>query len=307
MANYVAEWYGYRPEDNSPEAQSAAANKFCPFLASDCKKKGGVCSVLVSGAVTSVCPKRFYGSEYKFLSEIAIVAFEDFLGDIDVDPVTKIPRLHLGSEVRKVARSLGKSCVGVFAQKWDSEVKLPAAVEGGARYSVDFTLVCVDSQGNMLGFAPIEVQTIDTTNSYKASVEALEFNRSSVPSKFGANWENVNKRILPQLITKGLMLQGEKFCKSGIFFVTPGPVYDRIMRRLGSESRLRQIPLQPGSITFIRMDPDFEAAVDGFPMPLHVADPRTISTSDMSLAFITPDNLPAAGAYEQALLKKMKG
>ncbi len=42
-------------------------------------------------------------------------------------------------------------------------------------------------------------------------------------SKAGVNWENVSKRILPQLIYKGYVLRRERLCSKGLFFVCPKP------------------------------------------------------------------------------------
>ena len=152
-----------------------------------------------------------------------------------------------------MASSTGNVRVGLFGKGWAKEVQLPAGVEGGARYSVDYTLVAVSPDAELLGFAPIEVQAIDTIGTYKPSLEALQDGRRVAPSpKVGLNWENVSKRILPQLITKGLILQGERLCASGLFVVTPDLVFQRIMTRLGGIDRFREIPQQPGSITFIR-------------------------------------------------------
>jgi hypothetical protein len=216
-----------------------------------------------------------------------------------------LPVTVKGSEARATAAKISNVVAGVFGKGWDSEIKLPPTLPGAGGYSVDFVLVAVDPIGTVLSIVPVEVQTIDTTNSYKASVNALRANRTIVPSTFGMNWENVNKRILPQLIIKGLMLQAERLCAHGIFFVTPKPVYDRIMLRLGGEARLREIPRQPGSITFVRLDyhghpqAGNQAALATLPL-------RTISTSDMSLAFITPENLPPAGSYETLVRARIR-
>ena len=43
----------------------------------------------------------------------------------------------------------------------------------------------------------------------------------------------------------------------------------------------------------------------GTPLPLKTLSPVTISTSDMSLAFISPENLPASGSYETKILRKL--
>ncbi len=100
------------------------------------------------------------------------------------------------------------------------------------------------------------------------------------------------------------MLQGERLCGHGIYFLAPEPVYDRIMLRLGGPQRFRQIPLQPGSITFLRYDYG-QAPPPGQTASLAPKPPMTISTSDLSLAFITPENLPPAGSYEAKVKAKL--
>lgn len=303
MPGYIAEWYGYAATDTSENARRAADEHLCPFVPVACTKSGGVCSVRPASDVITVCPKRLYGDGHRFLQAIAAETFAQF--EPLIDEATQQPVLLPGDQVKAVAVADGRARVGVFGHGWANEIQLPPAMEGGARYSVDFTLVCVSDHGQLLGFVPIEVQTIDTTGSYRPSIEGLEAGRQQVPSTFGMNWENVNKRILPQLIVKGLMLQGERLCHNGIYFVTPEPVYDRIMRRLGGTRRLRQIPRQPGSITFVRYQQDKDAAEPGSPVPMAVSQAVTVSTSDMSLAFITPENLPPAGSYEERILKKL--
>lgn len=303
MSGYVAEWYGYAADDRSAAAERAAAEQLCPFVPPNCTKTGGACSVRPAQDIITVCPKRLYGDGHQFLQVIAAEAFEAF--DVVIDEATQRPELLPGNKVCEAAQKDLQARVGVFGHGWAQEIQLPPAMEGGARYSVDFTLVCVNGDGALVGFVPIEVQTIDTTGSYKPSLKGLLDGRQQVGSTFGMNWENVNKRILPQLIVKGLMLQGERLCSNGIYFVTPEPVYDRVMRRLGGQRRLREIPRQPGSITFVRYQQHEEAAIDGEPMPMTVSESVTISTSDMSLAFITPENLPPAGSYEQRILGKL--
>ena len=51
------------------------------------------------------------------------------------------------------------------------------------------------------------------------------------------NWENVNKRILPQIIYKGHVLRLEERCTKGLYFVCPKQVYSRIRERLGGNLR----------------------------------------------------------------------
>lgn len=306
MAGNIFEWYGYPATDQSPAARASAQAKHCPFLDGDCIKKGGVCSVTpaAGGDNVVVCPSRLYGDRHRFLRLIASVAFERLGPHTGPDG---LPSLLPGREARTAAVGHGAVQIGVFGAKpWSGEIKLPPAMPGGARYSVDFVLIAVSPGGTLMGFVPVEVQAIDTTNSYAASLAALQQGRTIQPSKFGMNWENVNKRILPQLIVKGLMLQAERLCLTGIYFVTPEPVFSRIMLRLGGMGRLREVPPQPGSITFVRYDYTAPlTTAPGTPLDLAPLPTKTVSTSDMSLAFITPENLPPGGSYEAEIQRRI--
>ena len=303
MPGTIAEWYGFDVQDHSAAAQDAALHHTCPFVPSNCTKVGGVCSVRPAGQIITVCPKRLYFDNHRILREIAQMAFESVEVNRDADG---LPTLVAGDLAKRTAAATGNGQVGVFGHGFAGEIKLPEAMPGGARYSVDFTLVVVSATGRLTAFAPVEVQTIDTTGSYKPSISSLENGRRISTSDFGMNWENVNKRILPQLIVKGLMLQGERLCTTGIYFVSPEPVFRRIMMRLGNMNRLRLIPKQPGSITFLQLQQDVLHKQIGSPMPLRMTEPITISTSDMSLAFISPENLPPAGSYEEIISRKIR-
>ncbi|MFF7291050.1 hypothetical protein ACFY9N_00820 [Microbacterium sp. NPDC008134] len=304
----VYERYGIPIGDPQSRESVAAAQGICPFVGTNCKKKakGGVCSVTPTGLGTPViiCPNRLYERQFRFLREIAFEAIVSNQPDIFDLARDGLPVLHKGPEVATAARKIGKVAVGAFGANLGGELRLPKASVDGASYSVDFVLTAITPEGELLAIVPVEVQTIDTTNSYASSVSAHELNGSVSPSNFGLNWENVSKRILPQLITKGLMLQGERLCTRGMYFVTPKAVFDRIAARLGGLEAQRAIPHQPGAITFLRYD--YGESNGAIPRPLERVGNLTVSTSDMSLAFISPRNLPPAGAYESKLREKLK-
>ena len=77
---------------------------------------------------------------------------------------------------------------------------------------------------------------LDTTGNYREARNALMENRDIVADTVGLNWENVSKRIIPQLIYKGQVLQREDLCRTGLFFVCPKAVYDRVLNRLGEKN-----------------------------------------------------------------------
>ncbi len=164
-----------------------------------------------------ICPNRLYAEKYKVLLDVMNVAFGD--GHILIEP----------SQYRLVDHD-GKYVVA-FGKLFGGELRLPSR---RGSYFVDWILARIDDEGNLAEFVAIEVQSLDTTGTYNPEVEMFRNGVFDVPnSKAGLNWENVNKRILPQLIYKGHVLRREAKCKKGLFFIIPGAVKDRIMQRLG--------------------------------------------------------------------------
>lgn len=242
------------------------------------------------------CPNRLYGDDWRVLRDVAEIAFADQLGLTAGEEVPLVP----GRDAQTAAIERGEPVVGVFGKKWGGELHLPQR-DGRGAYFVDWILALVTPVG-LDRFVAIEVQTIDTTGNYRDSIEALANGRKVRTSDAGFNWENVNKRILPQVIYKGNVLQREEKCLGGLFFVTPKPVYERILRRLiGSGSSLPSYPLGPGAVTFLSYDPDWDSAADGAPAPLVQSGRLTTSVVQVAQAFIGVTNLPPMGAYEAAI------
>lgn len=313
MTGKIYEWFGYGAPDTSSGAEAAMRSRFCPHIRRECAKQGksGICSVTSGVEQVPICPRRLYSDNHSFLRTIASEVFADI--DVELDPSDGRPVLSAWILAKNRASAAGVSQVGVFGENpFGGELNLPPAIPGAGSPKVDFTLFAINPGGQVIRFVPVEVQSIDTTGNTKASVDGLRDGRKLISSTVGLNWENVNKRILPQLITKGLMLQAERLCTHGLYFVTPEPVYKKIMLRLGgtdsagSPKRLRSIPHQPGSLTFHRYDydPSWDGRA-GTVQPMKLLAPVTVSTSDLSLAFISPENLPAAGAYEAQLRSKL--
>ena len=95
---------------------------------------------------------------------------------------------------------------------------------------------------------------MDTTGSYQTEwcrIMASPTSPKCPPRKARRQtsiWENVNKRIIPQLLTKGNVFQRESLCKKGMFFITPTPVYRALLSRLGA--KLSEFPLSGSALTF---------------------------------------------------------
>lgn len=192
--------------------------------------------------------------------------------------------------------------VAVFGHGWGGELRLPQR-KGTGSYFVDWVLARLDSNGELSEFTAIEVQTIDTTNNYQSARMALLSDRTIVSDTVGFNWENVNKRIIPQLIYKGQVLQREDLCKSGLFFVSPKPIHDRVLDRLGGKDRLPKFPSQPASIHFVAYD--FENnKEDGKITPISIVEEHCTTVYKVQEAFSSL-TLPEGNVYQNAITRTL--
>lgn len=298
MATTIAEFFGYGPADPSPAAVDARSRLRCPFLGQTCVKTlrdgtvSGVCTMkpATSGPVIC-CPIRLYADNYRILQDVADSVFGPGLP------------MRPGASARDHARRSGTSCVAVFGKNWGGELRLPQRSGRGA-YFVDWLLARLDPNGDLTDFVAVEVQSIDTTGNYQTARRALLRSEPQPPSTAGFNWENVSKRILPQIIYKGHVLRREPLCTKGLFFICPAPVYERITDRLGGH--LMDYRLQPGSLTFRWYDLG-PVATAGTQAPLLSQGQFTTTVDQVALAFTSPSNLPPAGVYENAITNALLG
>lgn len=307
MANKILELFGYARDDQSAIAQAAREEQTCPMLGGLCTKqigsaenriRSGVCSITdADGMPVVICPIRLYADQYALLSTVAKLAF-------------KVPEVTL-VDGRKTATAKtldDATLVAVFGKGWGGELKVPGRpVEGKKRVSgffVDWILARLDKDKNLIEFAALEVQTMDTIGSYRAEREAILGGTAHTGKSAGANWENVNKRILPQLIYKGHLLEREALCQSGLFFACPEAVYKKIVERLGSQ--LAEYPMKNNSLTFIAVRLR-DAVRPGTPRAIEALPPKTTTIQQVQIAFSSPTNLPEAGAYEKAIRSALNG
>jgi hypothetical protein len=303
MASNILEFFGYSPNDQSPAAQKARKSLECPFLGQTCTKTlndgliSGVCTIkpMTSGPVIC-CPVRLYANDYQILEDVAVQAFG---GGIDLMTASDVTGYR--------AKNTDKPAIAVFGKRWGKELRLPSrAKKAGGKvgaYFVDWILAHVDAAGKLLGFVAIEVQSIDTTGNYRAERQAYLENRAVAGnSTAGPNWENVNKRILPQIIYKGHVLRREPLCQKGLFFICPTPVYNKIAERLGGN--LTEIHQQAGSVTLMRYDVG-PAVPGGQIRALESGGQSTTTIDQVALAFTEPSNLPPAKVYEQAIIAEL--
>jgi hypothetical protein len=291
MSVRIVELFGFAASDSSPSAVEHREKNRCPFLRDTCTKTlsdgivSGVCTIKqVNSGPVICCPVRLYAADYKMLLEIAVSAFGE-----DV-------RLVTGSHTPTMLE--GFKNVAVFGKRWGRELHLPQR-GGTGSYFVDWILALLSPEGKLKEFVAVEVQAIDTTGNYRAERQAhMDGAAFSRNSPAGINWENVSKRILPQLIYKGHVLRREPLCRKGLFFVCPTPVYQKISGRLGGN--LLEYAQQPGALTFRWYDlgPDLG---QGTHRDVVMEGQLTTTVDQVANAFTSPTNLPAAGVYQQAI------
>jgi hypothetical protein len=184
------------------------------------------------------------------------------------------------------------------------EVRLPP-IGGRGGFFVDWILALVDGSGDLREFIAVEVQSIDTTGIYRKERDAYVAEKEFAGyGNAGINWENVNKRILPQLIYKGHVLRRETLCGAGLFFVCPTPVYEKISVRVGGNLMKYPAPA-PGTLTFRWYDVGPEAR-SGQRRKLVSGGQLTTTVEQLAYAFLSPGNLPPQESYAKAIRAKIK-
>lgn len=283
---------------DSPKLGEAFRNKECPFVGGICTKSfssgivNGACTLLKTTDKVPVpcCPKRLYGDDYRILQDVARTAWGEGV------PVV----------LKDGAVPASGGFVIPFGQKQGQEIRIAyKEAKGSSKFSIDWILAKVDEDRNLEGFVAVEVQTIDTTGNYQLPFWKLASKhdpklaeKMSEPKKSSSsfNFENVNKRILPQLITKGHVLRRENLCTKGLFFICPTAVHERIMTRVG---KLDDDPIQSDSVTFLSYSVDQDS--ETVPKSLKLDHTTTTTTDQLSLAFSSPKYLPPQGVYEEAI------
>lgn len=296
MALNIIEFFGYHPKDQSEAAVYARKMQRCPFVPGKCIKTfndgviSGACTLrAVQSGPVICCPHRLYANEYKILKYVASTAFGD---GVNLVPMNNIDGI-----------STGKKNVVIFGKRWGKELRLPQR-KGSGGYFVDWVLAHIGPDFSLKGFVAVEVQSIDTTGNYRAERDAyMKGAAFSGKSKAGFNWENVSKRILPQIIYKGHVLRREPLCNKGLFFISPTPVYQRIIKRLGDD--LLTYSHQPGALTFVWYDIG-EEKPDGELRELLLKGTLITTVDQVANAFTSPRDLPPERVYEKAIEQELK-
>lgn len=238
-----------------------------------------------------ICPNRLYADNYRILKDIGEVSFGKNIRLVSSDNLDGAK--HDGLDVI------------VFGKRWGKELKLPKR-GGMGSYFVDWILASINKHGQLQEFVAVEVQSMDTTGNYRGELESyMAGDDYESYSAGGINWENVSKRILPQIIYKGNVLRRERLCTKGLFFVCPAPVYERIKVRLG-DNLLEYPNLQPGSLTFRWYDIG-DSVSSGKIRNLDFKGQFCTTVDQVALAFTSPSNLPPPNVYEEAIRAELSG
>lgn len=224
--NDIVEIFGYASDDLTKDARSLWNLGACPFVNKACSKSNseqtvvyGACSVTTTFGDCVICPNRMYEMSYRSLRRVAIDAFGDGIKFLMYEEF--IPQ-----------RSSVNECVVALGQNSGKEVKL------GNKLSMDWVLAKVKN-GELVEYVGVEVQSIDITNNYRDNWYAyknLSEKTSVIPrSEHGLNWANVHKRLIPQLIRKGLIYAKSNLVSNGLYFVVPDIVYQKFEEIIGSD------------------------------------------------------------------------
>jgi hypothetical protein len=231
----IAELFGYPADHNSVDSKLFWDTRSCPFTGSSCSKKNhdgtivyGTCSVSSNEGDVVICPNRLYSEDYKALRVVASDAFgvKDFFTFPD----------YLKAK-RSGSNPLNEKQGAVVALGHNSGKE----VSVGNQMSMDWVLAHVKNQG-IVSYTGVEVQSIDITGNYRDNWHFYQQwkQSGSMPSRekpssaHGYNWANVHKRLIPQLIRKGLIYSRSSKVTHGLSFVLPEVVFQRFEQVLGT-------------------------------------------------------------------------
>lgn len=286
----LIEIFGYAPNDLSKEARTLWKLGACPFTNSVCTKTNhdnsityGTCSVSSVKGDCIICPNRLYENNYAALKKIAVDAFGSSAEFLTYDQF--IPR-----------RSENKEFIVALGQKSGKEVSVK-------NLSMDWVLAKIFN-GELISYVGIEVQSIDITGNYRDAWHAyknISPSTKSIPSSaHGLNWANVHKRLIPQLIRKGVIYSNSELVPSGIYFIVPEIVYQKFEEVIGAD-----IPLVKdkgkGVMTVHTYSLSAPSLNNGVQRSLVLNREIRFELSEFSNRFISGVNLPSGKDLDSAV------
>jgi len=292
----LVEIFGYSPDDLSRTARSLWNLGACPFTNRPCIKINhdqtivyGTCSVTSAYGDVIICPNRLYAGNYEVLKNVSNDAFG-----------SQFPLLTYSEFVEQ--RESNLDCVVALGKNSGKEVNV-----GGA-LSMDWVLAHI-SNGQLKEYIGIEVQSIDITGNYRDAWHSYKNYRNGVfrdtlpSSQHGLNWANVHKRLIPQLIRKGVVYSRSAFVKKGLYFVLPEIVYLKFEDIIGGD-----IPLvssaSSNTITVItyELGPN---VLSGAQRVLQRKRVLRFSLDEFSSRFVSGPNLPSGDVLDSVILRAL--
>ena len=286
----LVEIFGYAPDDTSQAARTLWDIGACPFIAKPCSKSNhngsivyGTCSVTSSYGDCIVCPNRLYENDYQSLRKVAADAFGDTL-----------PCLSFEAYVKQ--RASPQKCIVVLGQNSGKEVKL------GRSLSMDWILALVD-QGQLISYVGIEAQSIDITGNYRDCWYAYKNiqlkDTVTVASEHGLNWANVHKRLIPQIIRKGLIYSRSTLVKSGLYFIVPDIVYQKFEDIIGAD--IPTVNYKAANVLTVHTYALSPAVAHGTQRQLQMVRELRFTLDEFAERFIGGANLPTGDDLDHAV------
>ncbi len=286
----LAEIFGYAADDTSRTARTLWNLGACPFTNCKCIKHNhdqsiiyGTCSVRSSGSEIIICPNRLYANDYETIRCVARDAFGGHLP------------FYRFSDFVKNRKTIGK-CVVALGQNSGKEIKL------GQSLSMDWVLAKIEN-GSLKKYVGIEVQSIDITGNYRDAWHGYK-NLPKRPgadipaSAHGLNWANVHKRLIPQLIRKGLMYSKSDYVDKGLYFIIPEIVFQKFEALLGQLPSITQCSKETISVHTYALGSPVKR---GQQRKLRLVRNIRFLLQDMSTRFVTGPNLPAGDDLDYAV------
>lgn len=287
----LVEIFGYAPTDITKQARTLWQLGACPFINKACIKFNhdqsiiyGTCSVTSPYGDVVICPNRLYADEYKSINRVAIDAFGDGA------------EFLLFNEYIQRRAEVG-DCIVALGKNSGREVQV------GNSLSMDWVLAHI-IEGELKEYAGVEVQSIDITGNYRDawhSYNTLPQNPSQVSfpsSQHGLNWANVHKRLIPQLIRKGVVYSRSSLVTKGFYFIVPDIVYRKFEELIGDIPVLPQAQQDAISVFTYTLG---NALKHGEIRKLCPEREIRFRLNDFAERFIQGPNLPSGSELDQAV------
>ncbi len=292
MKRDLIEIFGYSPDDLTDEARSLWRLGACPFIEKACTKFNhdrsiiyGTCSVTSTYGDIIICPNRFYENDYKSIRRVSKDVFGDKL------------KLYFFNEYIKY-RNQVTDCIVALGKNSGKEVQVSKSL------SMDWVLARI-TNGVLREYAGIEVQSIDITGNYRDAwhaynnlVHSPTSSAKKPSSNHGLNWANVYKRLIPQLIRKGIVYSRSALVKKGLYFIVPDIVYQKFEDIVGNIPVLKEAKNNTITVCTYELGEKVKHGEQRRIKPV-----RTIRflTADFADSFIQCPNLPSGENLDDAV------